>query len=50
MRFTVVGTSLTLPVDGNVVATAADAHVQGAGGVGSYSSPGSSIWPAQAGA
>jgi hypothetical protein len=42
----VVGTTLQLSVGGVPVVSAANATLQGAGSVGTYSSPGSQVWPA----
>jgi hypothetical protein len=48
LRFEAVGTSLDLYLGGQLVASAADAAVQGAGGAGTYASAGSVVWPPRA--
>jgi hypothetical protein len=50
LKFDVVGTSLELYVNGKLVASAASASLQTSGTVGSYSSAGTIIWPADASA
>ena len=48
LSFEVVGTTLDLSLGDNLIASAVDSHLQGAGSAGNYSSPGSLIWPATA--
>src|SRR5207247_2519185 len=48
LKFDVVGTSLELSINGNLIVSAANASIIAGGVTGSYGDAGSAVWPAQA--
>jgi hypothetical protein len=48
LQFVTIGTTLQLSLNGNVLATVTDSAIRNAGSAGTYSTAGSTVWPAHA--